>query len=848
VSGPPVAEVRATASGRAGGRTRERATRAARSVADRVTRRPTLSAALIYAVLSVLMVVPGLVPGWTLSGSDLLFSNVPWLEERPETVRGLGANFELADSALVFQPFLQHTREVLPHLPLWNPEIGAGRPYLANAQSAIFSPFSWPAYVLPFWWSLGVIAALKLFLGALGAFVLGRLFGMRFGGALLTGLVFAFGTFFVLWLAWPLTNIFPLIPWLLVLAELAVRRPTPLVAAGLAGGVALTFFGGHPESSFHTIVMTALFFVVRLGWSVRDRPDRGRAMARPAAAFFGGCVVGSLIAAVMLVPLAELLLNSGDLERRQGEDPNSWPKKYLGALFLHDYWGRATQQSNIEPFMQVRGWYAGASTLMLATAALIIRPTAARVAVAVVGVLITMVIVGLDPVFWAVTRLPGFSTAHNQRMLIFVLLALAFLAGWGLDDLTGRRELSRRRRLLVLGSAALIFLVPFAWMTGAGTLTTRGLGTALEVAWGFVDPPRVNPLSPANDPFAVDVVHVSALLQWIPLAGLALAFLAWRLLPRRPLAAGAFVALVLAVLAVDLFRANMGFNPAIRTADAAPPETGAIRYLKSRTPNRFVGVSTDIAFQPLPADLAMDFDLFDARSYDYPAEKRYDALWRRNVVPGAPDFAQPVELASATPASIRGLSLLSVADFLQHPRGDPIDYPGMEVAYRGRDGVIYSNANALPRLFLVQRQQVVDGEEAALAAATAPGFNGRNVAVTERRLPGLAEAGTGAGESQGSARFVSYEAERVVAASDAPERSLLVLTDLHFPGWKVKVDGRPATLERVNYLTRGVVVPAGHHTVEFSYAPLSFRVGWILSVLGIVALLGLTVAGLWKRR
>jgi hypothetical protein len=211
---------------------------------------------------------------------------------------------------------------VLPHLPLWNPEIGAGRPYLANAQSAIFSPFSWPAYVLPFWWSLGVIAALKLFLGALGAFVLGRLFGMRFGGALLTGLVFAFGTFFVLWLAWPLTNIFPLIPWLLVLAELAVRRPTPLVAAGLAAGVALAFFGGHPESSFHTIVMTALFFVVRLGWSVRDRPDRGRAMARPAAAFFGGCVVGSLIAAVMLVPLAELLLNSGDLERRQGEDPN----------------------------------------------------------------------------------------------------------------------------------------------------------------------------------------------------------------------------------------------------------------------------------------------------------------------------------------------------------------------------------------------------------------------------------------------------------------------------------------------------------------------------------------------
>ena len=224
-------------------------------------------------------------------------------------------------------------------------------------------------------------------------------------------------------------------------------------------------------------------------------------------------------------------------------------------------------------------------------------------------------------------------------------------------------------------------------------------------------------------------------------------------------------------------------------------------------------------------------------------------MWRRNVVPGAPDFAQPVELASATPASIRALSLLSVADFLQHPRGDAIDFPGMEVAYRGEDGVVYSNANALPRVFLVDRQQVVDGEEAALAAATAPGFDGRSVAVTERRLPGLAEAsGRSGGAPAGTARLESYEAERVVARTDARGRSLLVLTDVHFPGWKVSVDGRPASMERVDYLLRGVMVPAGRHTVEFSYEPASFRAGWILSVLGLIALAAALFAGLRKRR
>ena len=54
----------------------------------------------------------------------------------------------------MFQPFLEDTRARLPHVPLWNPYIMGGRPYLGNAQSAVFSPFNLPAYVLPFWDSL----------------------------------------------------------------------------------------------------------------------------------------------------------------------------------------------------------------------------------------------------------------------------------------------------------------------------------------------------------------------------------------------------------------------------------------------------------------------------------------------------------------------------------------------------------------------------------------------------------------------------------------------------------------------------------------------------------------------
>src|SRR3954447_14742331 len=104
-------------------------------------RRPTLAAALFYAVLSLALYAPALLPGMTLSASDYLYTAAPWSAERPADVKPFGSNFELVDSVVQFQPYLRFSRERLPDAPLWNPYIGTGRPFVANAQSAVFSAF-----------------------------------------------------------------------------------------------------------------------------------------------------------------------------------------------------------------------------------------------------------------------------------------------------------------------------------------------------------------------------------------------------------------------------------------------------------------------------------------------------------------------------------------------------------------------------------------------------------------------------------------------------------------------------------------------------------------------------------
>jgi len=812
--------------------------------------RPTLAAALIYAVLSVVMVGQGLLPGRTLSSSDGLLSSVPWQASKPASVPGLGTNFELADASNVFQPMLRYTRSQLPSIPLWNPYIMAGRPLLADGQSAVFSPFSVPSYVLPFWNSLAVAAIMKLFLAAFGAFVLARVLGMRFGGALLSGVVFAFGTFFVVWLAWPLSSVYAFIPWTLALTELVVRRPGRLTVSGLAAVIGLQFLGGHPESSFHLLFTATVWFVFRaLLERHRQRADF-RSLVRPALGYAAAVLAGAGLAALVLAPFLEFLLHSGDLSHRINAAAGFWPKKYVGALFLHDYWGRPTQV-DLEAFMQVRGWYAGAATLMLAAAALILkRRSAERWAIVVYALFCTCMVLGIRPVFSIVSSLPGFDAAHNERLLIYILLSLALLAGWGLDDLCEIR-IPRPSRRLVLAAGATIFCVPIVWMLLAGTLVVHELGSGLKVAWGFSHPP-VPPVGVnVEGTVTAAIVRDSSLEIWLPLAGAALILLVVRLRERRRLPVQWFVGLTVAVLVVDLFRANMGFNPAIRTSTASPPVTGAIRYLQSQRPNRFVGVSTQQLTQPLPADLAMTFGLYDARGYDFPVEKRFDALWRRNVAPGIGDLTQPEEFAEATPAALRALDLLSVKDLLIGPLQAikfPLHGPGLSVAYHGSDGVVYNNSRALPRTFVVDHQDTIGNQSAQLAAVTAPGFDGRGVAVTSTPVPGLPQSSSAAAPGGADARLESYGAEKVVIRATATAPSLLVLTDDFYPGWNATVDGRSETVQRVDYLLRGVSLSPGTHTIVFRYQPTSWKLGVIISLLCALGLLAAVASALLARR
>jgi hypothetical protein len=82
----------------------------------------------------------------------------------------------------------------------------------------------------------------------------------------------------------------------------------------------------------------------------------------------------------------------------------------------------------------------------------------------------------------------------------------------------------------------------------------------------------------------------------------------------------------------------------------------------------------------------------------------------------------------------------------------------------------------------------------------------------------------------------------------APQGSSLVVSENYYPGWKARVDGKPARIGRADYTFIGVELAQGARTIELTFTSDSYARGktitWIAIAVGLI-MLG---AGIWRDR
>lgn len=70
---------------------------------------------------------------------------------------------------------------------------------------------------------------------------------------------------------------------------------------------------------------------------------------------------------------------------------------------------------------------------------------------------------------------------------------------------------------------------------------------------------------------------------------------------------------------------------------------------------------------------------------------------------------------------------------------------------------------------------------------------------------------------------------------EASEEQLLVFSEMYYPkGWSVKIDQQTVNVFPVNYVLRGLRVPSGKHTIEFTFDPSVVKIGVTVRILTLL--------------
>ncbi len=158
---------------------------------------------------------------------------------------------------------------------------------------------------------------------------------------------------------------------------------------------------------------------------------------------------------------------------------------------------------------------------------------------------------------------------------------------------------------------------------------------------------------------------------------------------------------------------------------------------------------------------------------------------------------------------------------------------------------VYENVDRLPRAWFVD--SVRSSEQMAILKHLKAGdFYPRSVAFVEDQE--IAKRSFVASASSATVKVEVYKNEKITLAAETKNEQFLVLSEVYYPAWKAFVDGQEVRVYKTNFFQRGIVVPAGKHTIEFVFTAPKFAIGKAISLATNLATLLLLVLGVYVER
>lgn len=697
--------------------------------------------------------------------------------------------------------------------PLWNPFVYGGQPYLAILPGPVFYPSSILYLLMPLSRAIGWTFVLHTFLSGLFAYAAGRSIGLERVPSAVAGLAFMFTGFVVSTLYGGHDGrmfAMVLIPLAFTMLERGLASGRFQWFLGLGLVVALQIFTPHIQLMYYSSLALSLYAAMRIGQ--RARADGAPTAVRLAGMWVVAFLVAGLVGAAQLLPTVQIL----DVAVRGGAGESgyafasSWalPPQEVSALLLPDligslgtYWGSNPFKLHIE--------YLGVVPVGLAILALTTIRNDRRVTFLGITALVCVLFAlgSATPVHrLAYYVLPFVKQFRAPSMMLGpATLMIALLAGLGwqrvLEMRRGKAEIAWG---WALGLAAPLLLLGFA-----AAFSPDGLLRWVRTTWFPTGWTRAGGVDPAG------ALQVNGWFLVVGIGGVLGA--AWAVANRR--APEWTVAFLAVVLVADGWRVNDRYLRTVDSEDVFPSDPVIEHLHSSLSPGERV-------FPPGGMSGYGPSELSVHRIPTVTGIQKFRLEWYERFTGG---------LGMQNVGTMSALGLLDVGFIVAGPG---VDSEAVALAAEAPRGSAYRVLQDVPHAFFPRRVEATPDTAEALRRVL--GADPLDLAVVDGQA--APEAGAGV------AVISRYEPNEMVLEVEADRGGLLFLSEVYYPAWRAWVDGEPTEVLRTNTAFRGVVVPAGAHSVRLRYSAAEFKLGFAISGISALACIAALLALGWRDR
>lgn len=706
-------------------------------------------------------------------------------------------------------------------VPLWNPYIFGGMPFVGGMHGDIFYPTAWLRWLLPTGTAMNLGFALHLVIAGVAMYALLREFRTGWAAAVtggvayqLTGLVASLvspghdGKLFVSALA-------PLL-FLALVRGVRHRSIAGFGAAALLIGLALH---GHPQMTYYLLIAAAIWALYLVFWD--EAGPRGGERWRIVGLGVLAVALGMAIYAVQAMPFAAYIPFS---PRAAGGPSSGWeyatgfafpPSEVFSTFYpeingiLDNYTGGNGLKHHTE--------YLGVVVILLALCGLGGRERRReRLVLGGIGLLFLLVAFGGHTPFYRLwyELMPRMKQVRAAGMAFYlVALPICVFAGFGASRLF-RGEIPVRRILIGAGVFVLIGL-----LGAAGALTGLAMATA--------------------HPQLVDrVVQNSAEIQQGGLRLLLVAVLGgavlWAIASSRLRGVLASAALI-AVVVADLWSVERRFFVFAGTAGQLFGDDQLTTAMK-RTPMPFRVWDPKGGYGELevyPGSWLMGAGVPQLLGYHGNELRGFDELmgeknlWRNQVSGGL--------------LQLFGVRFVTLAQRMDIPGFHQVVGPVPTTP--GRSAVLYE-ADTAPSYVRLLAGAVKVPEAQVASVVLNPEFPSLSVAVYGDSAPvSPAQLSQVPDRPAATAALTAWQpGKMVVAIEGRDERPLyLLVAENWYKDWRATIDGAEAPVLRAQHTLLSVVVPPGAREVTLEFKSAEYARGKLVSLIAIGLALAMIV-------